>query len=362
MRIPAVTGTSYVRAGDLEVYASLRDEAGAAFRTAFQRGVAPLATALLVGVQIRLYWAIWVPEVYRATAVTLPKLTTAILENGEVWRLFTMGFYHEGIGHLFMNMLFLAFCGWNLERALGPANVLVLYFASVLGGSLLSMYGTPDAPAIGASGGVFGMIAAVTVFGLLRAELLTARSRLVVGIAILPYLVGLFASGLVNEATDNLAHFGGLVTGGLLGVVLDPPGLQRRRGWNRRWHAGVGTACIAIPVLLGLLGPRIHPLRDADDVAAAFSRRPLPPREEAYRSLVYRVPVGWAPASLSTGDFGAGSTAGLRGVVVVESTLDAPSTPDDVLSTWLTRVREAWPDAAAGPPTDATLAGLPARA
>ncbi len=371
VRIGALTGAAWVRAAELEVWSALRNDAGTAFRAAFSRGIAPVATALLVGVQIRIWWLGWLPPVFAETERWLPKLTTAILENGESWRLFTMGFYHESVLHIALNLLWLAYAGWSLERALGRANLVTLYLSSVLGGSVLSMVGSPDRPAIGASGGIFGLIAAVTVFGLLRPELLSDRSRRLFGPAILPYLILMFASGLQNATTDNWAHFGGLVTGGLLASFLDPPGLQRRPGWNRGVQATAAGVCLLVPMVLAGAGPRLHWLRDADAAAAAFADAPEPQPEpdrggapsEAgrYRALRWKVPIGWAPASLATFDLGVASTAGERGFAVTEKLGELPITPDQVLETWLGRARDTAPDATASLPHDVTFAGLPGR-
>jgi rhomboid protease GluP len=362
VRIGALTGGGWVRAAELELYAALRNDAGVAFRAAFSRGVAPVATALLIGVQIRIWWLERIDAPYAAFEQWLPKLTTAILENGEIWRLLTMGFYHTGVAHIALNMLWLAYCGWSLERALGRANLIALYIASVIGGSVLSMFGSPDRPALGASGGVFGLVAAVTVFGLLRPELLGERSRRLFGPAILPYLVVMFVVGLQNETTDNWAHFGGLVTGGILAALLDPPALQRRPRWNVGWQVALAVVCLAVPAAIALAGPRIQWLRDSRAAAAAFSTvPPVVEAEELYRALRFEVPVGWAPSPLSTGDLGVASTAGQRGFAIAETTGEKPAGPDDVLDRWLARVRETWPDAHSTPARDVTLAGLPAR-
>src|SRR5690606_33637586 len=101
--------------------------------------------------------------------------------------------------------LWLAYTGWNLERALGRVNLRMIYLASVLGGRALSILFSPETRSLGASGGVFGLVAAAVVFGFVRPELLPQRGRRVFGLALLPYLVVMFLSGLSSVGIDNWA-------------------------------------------------------------------------------------------------------------------------------------------------------------
>ena len=59
----------------------------------------------------------------------------SIAHAHEYWRLFTSGFLHEGLLHLFVNMLSLWFVGQVLEPAIGRVNFLAVYFASLFAGS-----------------------------------------------------------------------------------------------------------------------------------------------------------------------------------------------------------------------------------
>lgn len=63
-----------------------------------------------------------------------------IVEGKEYYRLFTSMFLHFGMAHLANNMLVLFVIGDNLERAVGKARYLLIYFLSGIGGNLLSCY------------------------------------------------------------------------------------------------------------------------------------------------------------------------------------------------------------------------------
>ena len=145
----------------------------------------------------------------------------------EYWRLVTGGFLHDGLLHIFINMVSLWFVGSALEPAIGRVNFLAVYFVSLLAGSFGALWFQPQIPTVGASGAIFGIFGALIV---------VARNR---GIPI-------WQSGLGFVLVFNLVfslsvrgisvgdHLGGLV-GGLDHRLAD------RRG-RRAPAAGVGGA------------------------------------------------------------------------------------------------------------------------
>jgi membrane associated rhomboid family serine protease len=54
------------------------------------------------------------------------------LFHGEVWRLVTYGFAHHDLWHILFNMLFLWFCGSELEDLYGPREFLAFYLSAVV--------------------------------------------------------------------------------------------------------------------------------------------------------------------------------------------------------------------------------------
>lgn len=77
----------------------------------------------------------------------------------------TYAFLHGDIMHLGGNMLFLWVFGDNVEDALGHVKYLVFYLLCAIAGAWLHGFAVPesDAPLIGASGAVAGVIAAYLV-------------------------------------------------------------------------------------------------------------------------------------------------------------------------------------------------------
>jgi membrane associated rhomboid family serine protease len=156
------------------------------------------------------------------------------LDNGEWWRLVTAGFVHFGMLHVAMNMLLLFQLGRMLEPALGSVKFALLYAASLLGGSAGAVLVSPDALTGGASGAVFGLMAAAVV-GL--------RGR-----GGNPFATGLGATFAVNIALTLAipgisigGHFGGAIAGAAAGIVLLAPARRQPPQW----------AQVAVPVLVG---------------------------------------------------------------------------------------------------------------
>ncbi len=69
----------------------------------------------------------------------------AIAHQHEYWRILTAGFLHEGLAHIFINMLSLYFIGPVLEPAIGRVNFAAIYFASLLAGSFGALLFQPEA-------------------------------------------------------------------------------------------------------------------------------------------------------------------------------------------------------------------------
>jgi len=136
------------------------------------------------------------------------------VRDGEWYRLITSGFLHYGLLHVGFNMFILYQLGLLLEPAFGRLRFGLLYFASLLGGSVGALLLSPNALTAGASGAVFGCMAAVVV---------ALRRR---GVGVLQSNIGmLLIINLVLTFTVNGisigGHLGGLVAGAVGGFALD---------------------------------------------------------------------------------------------------------------------------------------------
>lgn len=145
----------------------------------------------------------------------------SVVEDREYWRLLTATFLHNGWMHLTFNIVYLWRAGKQLSRRYGNAQFLLIYVASALAGSALSLhFSAQQSVAVGASGAVFGVLAARLVAGFRhRGELPQATGKnLLVKQGI--FLICSLGLGLASPTIDNAAHAGGLVAGVLLALLL----------------------------------------------------------------------------------------------------------------------------------------------
>jgi rhomboid protease GluP len=260
VRFPEVTGESFRPAGELELVAAIADPGRAAFRRRLTEPGVPIITALLVGVQVRLFMLSQVPVRRDWLQQHLTNWAPMLYEAQEVWRLLAYGLLQTTLTHLAMNLLFLAYTGYHLERSLGRRNLLVVFFASVFVGGLLSMGFGPFKQSLGSSGGVFGLIAASIVVGWKHWDDLPQRARRYFGWALIPYLVLSLFSGLQNPQVDNWSHLGGMATGAVLATLLQPEALERSRTHNRVVR-GLSLGLMGAVMLgLAVAGTRAIPL------------------------------------------------------------------------------------------------------
>jgi len=90
-------------------------------------------------------------------------LSQYFIDNGEWYRLISSGFLHYGLIHVGMNMFLLWQLGQLLEPVLERGRFALLYFAAMFGGSAGALALSPNALTGGASGAVFGLMAAAAV-------------------------------------------------------------------------------------------------------------------------------------------------------------------------------------------------------
>ena len=137
------------------------------------------------------------------------------IRDGEYYRLLTSTFLHAGFLHLFVNMMSLNNLGVFTLQLFRNNNLvfLLVYILSGLGGSLASMYFTPNTPSVGASGAIMGLLGAVLAF-----TLITQDTRLLSNVLV--NLVVIFAIGYLEPRIDNFGHLGGLITGFVIGAAF----------------------------------------------------------------------------------------------------------------------------------------------
>lgn len=207
----------------------------------------------------------WVPRALLAVTIVLSLLTkldptlaelfalTKIDLNGSdflsgyPWRLVTVAFVHGGINpdwqswalHLGFNAIALDIAAQIVYRLYGAKRLIGWYVIGVVGASLASAIWLPYGYSVGASGGVFALFGVALGAEwahrpLVERGLREALGR-VGGLLLLNIVLG-FGIGFVGGGIDNSAHLGGLLTGLIFGVLVQP---TRAESMRRRWSVAV---------------------------------------------------------------------------------------------------------------------------
>lgn len=155
----------------------------------------------------------------------------AVLERKQWDRLVTSAFLHGDWMHLIFNMLTLYFFAPSIIAYLGTFEFLLIYFAAILGGSLLTLFmyrKNGSYSAIGASGGVsgvlFGAIALNPHIGIMFMFIPIPIPGWIFAILYLGYSIYGMKKSLGN--IGHAAHLGGAVVGFVLAIAFFPQTLQ----------------------------------------------------------------------------------------------------------------------------------------
>ena len=160
------------------------------------------------------------PGIHRAFGHILWNTPRLVRDDLYLWQLITANFVHTGPIHLSVNMLFVLWFGWRLERLLGTGRFALFYlstgiFANAiydLGAPIFSMWSSTG----GASGCVLGILALhalcfprydVDLYGLLR-----VRFWWIVALFVISDISSLFPQGGIPWI-NNIVHLGGALFG-----------------------------------------------------------------------------------------------------------------------------------------------------
>ena len=177
--------------------------------------------------------AFW-PEVASYLIAFGALIPVAVL-HGWIWQLVTYSFLHASVGHVLINMLMLWMFGAQQEQDWGSKKFLEFYLFCVVGAALTTIavaywptsVSHVATPTIGASGGVYGILAA---FGLLYGDReifmfpLPFMMKAKYMVLIMVFLV-VIATFQPSQGVANFAHLGGLFFGFLYVKFMPRRGL-----------------------------------------------------------------------------------------------------------------------------------------
>jgi membrane associated rhomboid family serine protease len=167
-----------------------------------------------------------------------------VTDGGEWYRLVTGTFLHGGLIHLGLNMLVLFILGRLLEPGIGGARLAAIYFVSLLAGSFGALLMDQDQVTVGASGAIFGLMAAAFVIARRRGmEALSNEIGVLVGINL-----------LITFTIPNISiggHLGGLIGGAIAALAITAG--ERYEGAQGMSIQAIGLVTVGVASVLGAL-------------------------------------------------------------------------------------------------------------
>ncbi len=150
------------------------------------------------------------------------------ISHGYFWELLTYQFLHGSFGHILFNCLTLYMFGRAVESELGVKRYLLLYLLSGIFGGLLHIFaafvwpGYFNIPVVGASAGIFGVVAAFAMLfpdqPLLFLFVIKMRASTLLWVELVITALGIafptseFMASLFGN-TAHTAHLGGILAG-----------------------------------------------------------------------------------------------------------------------------------------------------
>lgn len=191
--------------------------------------------------------------------------------HGEIWRLATAIFLHGNLLHLALNCFVLFQVGRLLEPQIGQSRFLLLFLVSGIVGFASSLLFSASI-SIGSSGAVFGLVGALISWYLVLPHEINDPKLLK---SLLAFVGINFAFGLLfnlglspSIAIDNMAHFGGFVSGFLLGIAfaIDSPGCKKfgTRHKNVKLLISNGALSFSFLILFLSVSLSVRPFRSVN--------------------------------------------------------------------------------------------------
>jgi len=165
-----------------------------------------------------------------------------VLNRGEWWRCITYAYTHGGLIHLGFNMLVLYQVGPLLEAETGWTRLFTVYTFSAIVATLAGLFWHPNAPVVGASGAIFGLIGfSVSYYHRVGGTLAIQRRNFMFQWALMAFLFGLVVGA------DNAAHLGGALSGAALGWII-PTSIRSQKNTDVlfKW---IAMACVALTAI-----------------------------------------------------------------------------------------------------------------
>jgi membrane associated rhomboid family serine protease len=209
------------------------------------------------------------------------KNTFLILNEEEWYRLMTPILLHAGIIHLFCNVAVQLETGVFFEREWGSLRWLIIYLASALGSSILSVIVMPNAVSVGSSGAVMGLFGGKLAEVVMRMFEKTDTTQSRVGyqvrkeqcVAVTCSVTLVMAFSFIPYV-DWAAHLGGLIAGFVVGIGIFAWDMHLI-GWQLFWFAiGAGSVFFAFSTALAYMySGNIEASAELEDVCGYYQKQ-----------------------------------------------------------------------------------------
>jgi len=191
----------------------------------------PVVTYLLILANVLVfYYMMGLPELACFDFIHKYGLVPASIMQGEqLPTLITSMFLHGSILHLVLNMLFLLVSGAECERAMGNSRFLAFYMISGIGSGLFHTYmnSASAIPTIGASGAIFGVLAAFAILFPFKMVIsfigfIPIPLPAIVFVLLSVWLETVYVFTGANPNVAHEAHIGGFLVGFFLILLFRP--------------------------------------------------------------------------------------------------------------------------------------------
>lgn len=190
----------------------------------FEKGMsrAPVVTLSIAAVLIAVFaWELATGATDSLEAIIAAgALYRPAVQDGQWWRILTATLLHANIGHLIGNLVGLYIFGMGLEHGIARLRFGLVYAASGIAGSLLSL-AMSEGPSVGASGAIFGLCGGLVVFLYRNQRHFIVRDKRI-GFVLLFWAAYQMIEGFLTPGIDNFAHIGGFVSGAATVLPLRP--------------------------------------------------------------------------------------------------------------------------------------------
>jgi len=178
-------------------------------------------------------------------SVALAGLVKPLFWHGDYWRILTSGTLHAGIIHLTFNAYALYVLGKLVEFLSNRTHLAIVFVLAVIGGGAMSIIFLPNAPSVGASGGIIGFLGYLTAYGYKRRKLLSDRflKNMLFNIGFIAFM------GIVIQGIDNFGHLGGLLVGLVYGFLQIPSDLYKDPREVSKVTGYLGYAALGVFIL-----------------------------------------------------------------------------------------------------------------